>query len=47
MAYALRPVDVVFDSFDSDNGSLDTPLFNLLPEVADVVGIALVWVNIP
>lgn len=43
----LRPVDVVFDSRASSNNDLNAPEFRMLPSMENVVGVTLLWSNIP
>ena len=42
-----RPVDVLFDSKQSDNGNYDAPEFLLDPAITDVVAYSVVWASVP
>jgi hypothetical protein len=43
----IIPVDIIFDSNYADNGDLDAPSFYMDPPLGNVVGIGVLWANIP
>lgn len=47
----FKPIDVVFDSSDSVRatfgGTPDNPQYIITPDLTDVVGMSLLWVNVP
>lgn len=43
-----RPIDVIFDSADQTiTMTPDNPSFNIYPPLRDIVGMAVMWVNVP
>jgi hypothetical protein len=44
-----RPIDVIFDSSSTVNqlGSLDAPNYVIYPDLTDIVGMSILWTNVP